>query len=182
MPTAARSHGAQPPNRPRRVGKVRRGRPGSQETCLRPKSPQALVERGWLDARMSSHVSGVRRRLLLGHCVRARCSRRRTSVRNRQGRGHEQHARAHQLKSPLLPHPSSRTATSRTPVQEPALRAPCRAPLLETGAERGSAAWATRSKRSPVRVIDLNRARPPTTSGASGSTTSRRRRACAEQN
>src|ERR1700716_1931712 len=47
MPAAARDR-AQPPARLRRAGKARReGRPGSQETCLRP-SPQALVERGWL--------------------------------------------------------------------------------------------------------------------------------------
>ena len=38
MPTAARSQRAKPPIRPRRAGKARRGRPGSQETCLRPKA------------------------------------------------------------------------------------------------------------------------------------------------
>src|SRR5580700_8764899 len=38
MPIAARLLGAQPPIRLRRVGKARRGRPGSQETCLRPQA------------------------------------------------------------------------------------------------------------------------------------------------
>src|ERR1700687_5443470 len=38
MPTAARLHGAQPPIRLRRDGEERRGRPGSQETCLRPQA------------------------------------------------------------------------------------------------------------------------------------------------
>src|SRR5271166_2544080 len=38
MPTAARSYRAQPPIRLRRAGKAWRGRPGSQETCLRPQA------------------------------------------------------------------------------------------------------------------------------------------------
>ena len=38
---------------PRRAGKARRGRPGSQETCLRPKAHEALEERGLAHARHS---------------------------------------------------------------------------------------------------------------------------------
>ena len=54
------------------IGKARRGRPGSQETCLRPK-PTSPRGKGWLHAHVSSHLTVT----LLAGCPLASPARRR---------------------------------------------------------------------------------------------------------
>src|SRR5271163_1146022 len=62
MPTAVRLNGAQPPIRLRRAGKAWRGRPGSQETCLRPQAHKP----SWKG--VGSMLISRRIRLALGAC------------------------------------------------------------------------------------------------------------------